>query len=107
MHAPAIEIEGMAGHRRAAIRPVETHNVEILLLHPDAPDKSPFARLRQRIDVEYQATPLAQKLAPHILNLVLLTVEAVHIQKDHLQEAAWKKFRGEKATPPAENFVLY
>src|SRR5438445_11113869 len=97
----------MAGQRRTAVRAVETHNVEVLILHPDAPDKTSFARLRQWIDVKNQATHLAQKLAPHILNLVVLAVEAVRVQVDHLQETARDKSRGEKAGKFAQNLLLH
>src|SRR5713226_271149 len=106
-HPPAIEIEIVAGQGRAAVRAVETHDVEILILHPNAADEATFARLRQWIDVKHQTTNLAQKLASDILNLVMLAVEPVHIQVDHLQEAARDKFRGEKAGPPTENLVLH
>ena len=81
--------------------------MEVLILHPDAPDKSSLARLRQWIDVKNQATHLAQKLAPHILNLVVLAVEAIRVQEDHLQETARDKFRGEKAGKFAQNLLLH
>src|SRR5713226_4236198 len=106
-HPPAIEIEIVAGQGRAAVRAVETHDVEILILHPDAAYEATFARLWQWIDVKHQTTNLAQKLASDILNLVMLAVEPVHVQVDHLQEAARDKFRGEKTGPPTENLVLH
>src|SRR5689334_9369472 len=80
--------------------------MEILILHPDAPDKSSLARLRQWIDVKNQATHLAQKLAPHVLNLVVLAVEAIRVQEDHLQETARVKFRGEKGGKFPQNLLL-
>src|SRR5712692_11094072 len=107
IHAPTVEIEVVARQGRAAVGAVETHDVVILILHPDAPDESSFARLRQWIDVTDQTTNLTQKLAPEIFELVMLAVEAVHVQVDHLQEPARDKFPGEKAGPPAENLVLH
>src|SRR5260370_6234306 len=61
IHAPAIEIEVVAGQGRAAVGAVEAHDVEILFLHPNAPDEAAFARLGQWIDVKDQATHLAHK----------------------------------------------
>src|SRR5713226_99208 len=107
IHPPAIEIEVVADQRRPVVRAVETHDVEILILHPDAADEASFACLRQWIDVKYQTTHFAQKLASDILNLVMLAVEPVHIHVDHLQEAARDKFRVEKDGPPTENLVLH
>src|SRR5713226_6277682 len=107
IHAPAIEIEVVARQGRAAVSAVETHDVVILILHPDAADETSFAGLRQWIDVKDQTTNLTQKLAPEILDLVMLAVEPVHVQVDHLQERARDKFPGEKASPPAENLVLH
>src|SRR5437667_10985412 len=69
--APTVEIEVVAGQRRPAIRAVETHDVKILILHPDASDEASFILPAYRIDVKNQAAHLAQKLAPHILQPVI------------------------------------
>src|ERR1041384_5942565 len=89
---PAIEIEIVAGQRRSAIRAVETHDVKILILHPDASDEASLVPLLCRIDVKNQAADFAQEFAAHILDVVVLLVKAVHVQENHLQEAAREKF---------------
>ena len=50
---PAVEIEIIAGQRRTAVGAVKAHDVEILILHPDSPDETSFARLGQRIYVKH------------------------------------------------------
>ena len=46
VHPPAIEIEVVTRRRCLAIRSIESHDAVIAILHPDAPHKTPFARLR-------------------------------------------------------------
>ena len=103
---PAIEIEVVAHQRRPAVGAIKAHNVVVLILHPNAPHEAPFVALLYRIDVKDQAAHFAQELAAHILNLVVLAVESVHIKVDHLQEAARKEFHVEEAPPASEHFVL-
>src|SRR5260370_38346944 len=58
IYSPAIEIEVVAGQRRAAIRSVEAHDVEILILHPDASHEGPFTRPRPRFGVAHESSHL-------------------------------------------------
>jgi len=61
--------------------------VIILILHPDPADEASFVVLPYGIDVEDQTTNFAQELAPNELKIVVLAIEAIHVQVDHLQEA--------------------
>src|SRR5437660_9035193 len=96
---PAIEIEIVAGQRRPTIRAVEADDVKILILHPDAPDEASLVALLRRVDVKNQAAHFAQEFAPHVLDVVVRLVEAVGVQENHLQEAAWEKFGSEELRP--------
>ena len=49
--------------------------------------KRPRAGFRERSDVENQAADFAQKFAADIVELVVLAVEAVGVNVNHLEEA--------------------
>ena len=70
----------------AGVAAVEPDDVVILVLHPDAPQETPLARVLQRRHVEYQAAHFPQKFAAHVIEFVVLPVEAVVVNVNHLQE---------------------
>src|SRR6266568_2922474 len=100
---PAIEIEIVAGQRRPAIRAVEADDVKILILHPDAPYEASLVALLRGVDIKDQAADFAQEFAAHVLDVVVRLVEAVGVQKNHLQEAAREKLRSEELRPASEH----
>src|SRR5258705_13157393 len=84
IRAPAVEVEIPAGVSSSSVGAVETHNVEILIFHPNASEESAFARFRFRSDVENQATHFAQEFAAHVIELIVLPVEAIRVDEIHL-----------------------
>src|SRR5579862_1839927 len=84
VHAPAVEMEVVAGPGRTRIGAVKPHNVETLVLDPNAAEEAPFAGARRRGDVENHAADLAQEFTPDVIELVVLFIEAVAIDIDHL-----------------------
>src|SRR5262249_26826883 len=94
--APAIKMEIPAGVPIAAVSAVEPYDVVILVFHPDASEEAAFSSLFQRRHVEHQAADFTEKLLPHVIELVVLLVEAVRIDEDHLKKSAGDKLRGER-----------
>src|SRR5262249_35042944 len=80
----------------AAISAVKAHDVVILVFHPDASEEAAFSGLLEGGYVENQATNLAEKLPPHVVELVVLLVEPIRVEEDHLQKSARDKLRGER-----------
>src|SRR5215467_3218712 len=60
---------------------------------PDAAGKAALPRVGKWIDIKDQAAHFAEKFAASICEFVVLAVEAVRIQVDHLQKAAGQKLR--------------
>src|SRR5579864_6521872 len=91
----------------AAVSAVEADYVVVLILNPDTPEEPPLARLSLWRDVENQAAHLADKFALNIVELVVLLVESVGVDKDHLQEAVGQELHGERKeiADGAENFL--
>src|ERR1700737_2037118 len=87
------EIICLAG---AHVRAIEAHDMEALVLHPNAPLKAPAVVLPSGCDVKHQAAYFTQKLPPYILEFVVLLIEAVRIDIDHLQETARQKLHGHR-----------
>src|SRR6266566_6860104 len=94
--SPAVEVEVPAGVPVAAVPAVKPHNVVILILDPDAPQETAFAGLLHRGHVEHQAAHFPKKFTPHVIELVMLLVEPVGVDEDHLQESPGYEFRRER-----------
>ena len=77
----------------AAVPAVEPHDVVFLVFHPDAAQEPAFAGLLHRGDVKHEATHFTQEFAPHVIKLVVLFIEAVRVQENHLQEPAGHELR--------------
>src|ERR1700733_14779429 len=69
------------------IHTVKSHNCETLILGPNATLEPAFARLGQRGQVEDHAANFAQEFATNVVELVVLAIEAVRIDVNHLQKA--------------------
>src|SRR5215469_13992436 len=67
--------------------PVEANDVEILVFDPEPSEKTPMSGILLRGDVEHQATNIAEKLAAHVVKLVVLAVEVVAVGVNHPREA--------------------
>src|SRR5713226_9903764 len=80
-------MEVPTGVAAAAVRSVEAHNVKVLILHPNAAEEAALAGFRIRSDVEHQAAHFAQELAAYVVKLIMLLVEAVGVDENHLQKA--------------------
>src|SRR5262249_25273355 len=85
--APAIEIEIPAGVAAAAVRAVEANDVEILVFDPDAACEASLAGFWKRGDVEHKAAHFTKKFTVNVVELVVLLIEAVGVEENHLQEA--------------------
>ena len=94
--APAIEVEVPTGVSASSVAAVKTHDVVILIFHPNAPQEPAFAGLFQGRDVEHQAAHFPQEFAPYVVELVVLLVEAVGVKENHLQESTRHELRRER-----------
>src|SRR5712691_12568846 len=92
---PAVEVEVPACVAVSAIRSVEAHDVEILVLDPNTAEKAALAGARLRGNVKDQAAHFSEEFAVHPLEFVVLLIEAVGIDKNHLQEAVRQVLHGE------------
>src|ERR1700674_5388227 len=80
----------------AGVTTVEAHDVKILVFDPDAPQEASHTELFLRRDVEHQAAHFAEEFAAHVIELVVLLVEAIRVDKDHLQEAVRQELHRER-----------
>src|SRR5437588_9742076 len=71
----------------ASVGAVKANDVEILVLNPDSSEKASLARLRIRRDVKHQAAHFAQEFTSYIIKLVVLLIESIRVDENHLQEA--------------------
>ena len=94
--APTVKVEVPAGMPAATVSAIEPNDVVVLIFDPDAPQEAALAGLFHRRNVENQAAHFTKKLAPHVIELIVVLVEAVGINENHLQEAAGHKFRRER-----------
>ena len=94
--APAVEVEVPAGVPAATVSAVKSNNVVVLIFDPDAAKEPALAGLILRRHVEHQATHFAEEFAAHVIELVVLLVEAIRIDEDHLQEAVRQELHGER-----------
>src|SRR5258708_40152428 len=94
--ALAVEVKMPAGVPAAAVGAVKPDDVVILIFGPDAAQEAALAGLLLRRDVEHQAAHFAEKFAAHVIELVVLLVEAICVDEDHLQEAIRQKLHRER-----------
>src|SRR5436853_7795416 len=80
--------------------------MELQIFHTDTANNAPIASRRRRLDEENQAANLTQELAAHIIKLVMLAVEPVCVQVDHLKEAAREKFQREHIPQTADHLMF-
>ena len=85
-----------AGVPGAAVGAVKADNVVVLIFDPHAAKEPAFAGLLLRRDVEHQSAHFAEEFAAHIIELLVLLIEAICVDKDHLQEAVWQELHRER-----------
>jgi len=89
-----VQVEAVdAGDRR--VYAVEANDREILIFRPDAALEAAAAGLGKRRHVKHDAAHLTEEFAAHVVELVVLPVEPVGVDVDHLQEAFRHVGRGE------------
>src|SRR5215471_9073624 len=72
--SPAIEVEVHLRQAGGAVGAIETDNVVILILNPDAPFECPVACLF-RLNVENKTADRTQEFTPDIFEIVIVPVE--------------------------------
>ena len=85
--------------RDGRVHAVETHDRVALIFRPDAALEAAFAGLRKRREIENEAADFAEEFAADVVDLVVLAVEAVGIDVNHLQEA-FGNIRGRERIRP-------
>jgi len=65
------------------IRAIEPHNVEILILNPDATKETALAGVSFRRNVEDDTAYVTEKLAMNVFEIVMSAVEVVTVREDH------------------------
>src|ERR1700722_20476362 len=83
--------------RDRGVNAVKADNRESLIVGPNAALETAFPGFRQRCDVEHHATNSAQEFAPHKIKLIVLAIESVRININHLQETFRYVGRSEQA----------
>src|ERR1700692_3234111 len=107
--APAIKVEIPTGVTAATVSAVETHHVVILILDPDACEEAALASLFAGSDVKDEAAHFAEEFAAHIIEFIVLFIETVGVDENHLQEAIGKVLHGkrEKIPDASEDFFAF
>src|ERR1700730_12895506 len=77
---------------------IETHDRIIFILDPDSPDKSALGALGWS-HVEDESADFAEKLTAHVVELVVLGVEAAVVEINHLQKPVRQELRAEIKKP--------
>ncbi len=98
IQAPAIKVEVVAidsAHGR--VDAVETNNRVVLILRPHATLEPSAAGFRKRSDVEHDALDVAEEFGAHVVELIVLAIESVRVEVNHLQEALGNEIRLEQA----------
>src|ERR1700735_2873979 len=79
------------------IHTVKSHNREALILGPNASLEPAFSRFGQRGQVEDYAANFAQELPANVVELIVLAVESVRVDVNHLEEPIGNVRRTEHA----------
>src|SRR6202162_4528625 len=98
--APAIKVKIPTGVAAAAISAVEAHHVVILILNPDASEEAAFPGLFTRGNVEHQAAHFAEEFAADVVEFIVLFIETIGVNENHLQEAIGKVLHSEREKIP-------
>src|ERR1035441_10418412 len=107
IQAPAVHVKVITVARRMRISAVQPHNAEVLILNPDPAEKAPTAGVFFGRQIEYQATYVAQKLAPRIAEIIVLPVKVVAVDEDHPGKAQGLVLELELLRQPAQKALLH
>src|ERR1700688_3128122 len=88
--APAVKVKIPTGVPAAAVSAIEAHHVVILIFNPDASEEAAFAGLWTGGHVEHEAAHFSEKFTAHVIELVVLFIEAIGVDENHLEEAVRK-----------------
>src|SRR5208337_4837942 len=81
---PTVEMEVNTRRGAVGVCPVQTHDLEIPILHPDSSFELSRGFRVARRHIEHQASHLAQKLLAHEVELIVPAIETVRIGNHHL-----------------------
>ena len=70
---------------------IESHDIVILIFHPDSSLESHAGGIVFRLYVDYQAADIAQKFAAYEREFVKLALQ-IFVQQNHLRETKGQKF---------------
>src|ERR1700719_817385 len=94
--APAIKVKIPTGVAATTVSAIEAHHVVVLILNPDAPEEATFAGLFTGGYVEHQTAHFAEEFAAHVIELIVLFIETIGVDENHLQEAVGKVLHSER-----------
>ena len=104
---PAVHVEVISVARRTRISAVQPHDVEVLVLNPDAAEKASASSVFFRRQIEHQAAHVAQELAPRVVKIVVLPVKVVAVGEDHPGKAQRLVLELELLREPAQKMLLH
>ena len=78
-----------------------------MILNPDPAEKAPTAGVFFGRQIEYQATYVAQKLAPRIAEIIVLPVKVVAVDEDHPRKAQGLVLELELLCQPAQKALFH
>src|ERR1700719_3722207 len=107
--APAVKVKIPTGVAAAAVSAIEAHHVVILIFNPDASKEAAFAGLFTRGHVEHETAHFTEEFAAHVIEFIVLFIEAVGIYENHLQEAVGKVLHSkrEKIADASKDFFTF
>ena len=82
--------------RAVGVGTVKPDDVEVPILHPDAPGEQALGRVFLRLHVNHNALDFTQELLPHELEVIITLLE-IPVEDDHLREALRHVFPLESA----------
>src|ERR1700723_1636515 len=86
------------------IGPVEADNIKVPVFNPDSSAKRPLVRFFYWLDIDYDATRFAKKLAPHKCEVIILFLQ-VRVEHHHLREALRQESVGQRSRDRIRNVV--
>ena len=95
VHAPAVKVKIQIGKGTAGIGAVESNDREVLVLDPNAPDETAFARFFIRGYVKDERAHFSEEFAADVVEIVVLRVQAAVVEINHLQKTVREKLGAE------------
>src|SRR6202022_2000984 len=92
--------------RPGRIRAIQPHDVELLILHPDAAQEAALSGAFFRGYVKHDAADVALELAVHIFEIVMGAVKVVTVGKNHPGKTNRLVFELEQLGEPTQHAAL-